>query len=66
MADAPLHARRFPEGVQADFRGRDQVARFEFDATGANVPAEVVLRGADSALRLALLPSGEVQVHAAR
>ena len=39
---------------------------FEFDATGANVPAEVVLRGADSALRLALLPSGEVQVHAAR
>lgn len=66
LAEAPLHERRFPDGVQADFRGREQVARFEFDATGANVPAEVVLRGADKTLRLALLPSGEVQVHAAR
>lgn len=66
MADPPLHARRFPDGVQADFRGREQVARFEFDATGANVPADVVLRGPETALRLALLSSGEVQVHAAR
>ncbi|HEX5694250.1 MAG TPA: GspH/FimT family protein [Arenimonas sp.] len=66
LAAAPLHARQFPDGVRADFAGRDQVARFEFDATGAAVPAEVVLRGGDAALRLALQPSGEVRIDAAR
>lgn len=66
LAEAPLHARRFPDGVQAAFRGRETVARFEFDATGAAAPVDVVLRGPDAALRLALLASGEVRVHAAR
>ena len=66
LAEAPLHARRFPDGVEADLRGRELMARFEFDATGAAAPADVVLRGPDAALRLALLASGEVQVNAAR
>lgn len=66
LEEAPLHARTFPDGVRADFRGRDQVSRFEFDATGAAAPADVVLRGGDAALWLALQTDGEVRIDAAR
>ena len=66
LAQAPLQPRRFPDAVAPALPAPDAAVRFEFDATGGAVPAELQLRGPDASLRLAVSANGEVQLHALR
>ena len=66
LEEPPFQPRRFADGIAASFRGNLDAARFEFDATGGNTAAEILLSDGASTIRLVLGVDGEVALHDAR